>query len=35
MEIIEKTVSNLIENQFPSFYKEQGSVFIEFVKQIK
>jgi hypothetical protein len=33
MEVIEKTVSNLIENQFPSFYKEQGSVFIEFVKQ--
>jgi RNA-splicing ligase RtcB len=33
MEVIEKTISNLIENQFPSFYKEQGSVFIEFVKQ--
>jgi len=33
MEIIEKKISNLIENQFPSFYKEEGPIFIEFVKQ--
>jgi len=33
MEIIEKKISNLIENQFPSFYREEGPIFIEFVKQ--
>jgi len=33
MEVIEKKISNLIENQFPSFYKEQGPIFIEFVRQ--
>lgn len=30
---IEKTVSNLIESQFPFFLQEEGPVFIEFVKQ--
>lgn len=29
---IEKIISPLIESQFPSFYKEEGPMFIEFVK---
>jgi len=29
---IEKTISNLIESQFPAFYAEEGPRFIEFVK---
>jgi hypothetical protein len=33
MEVIEQKISNFIENQFPAFYKEQGPIFIEFVKQ--
>jgi hypothetical protein len=33
MDIIEKTISNLVERQFPSFYREEGPVFVEFVKQ--
>ena len=32
MEFFEKKISNLIENQFPDFYKEEGPAFIEFVK---
>ena len=33
MDILEKTISNLIENQFPSIYREEGPIFVEFVKQ--
>ena len=33
MEVIQKNISNFIENQFPSIYREEGTVFIEFVKQ--
>lgn len=29
---LEKTISNLISSQFPSFYESEGPVFIEFVK---
>lgn len=29
---LEKTISNLIESQFPAFYHEEGPVFVEFVK---
>ena len=32
MDLIEKTLSNLIPSQFPSFYEEEGEIFIEFVK---
>ena len=32
MKQIENKISSFIENQFPSFYKEDGPVFIEFVK---
>jgi hypothetical protein len=32
MKDIEKQISPLIENQFPSFYKEEGPQFIAFVK---
>lgn len=32
MDIIEKKISNLIASQFPSFYQEEGPLFIEFVK---
>lgn len=32
MSIIIKNISNLIENQFPSFYKEEGEDFIKFVE---
>lgn len=30
---IEKTISNLVENQFPEFYREEGPVFVAFVKK--
>ncbi len=30
---IEKTISNLVENQFPEFYREEGPVFVTFVKK--
>lgn len=30
---IEKTISNLIEHQFPEIYRDDGPVFVEFVKQ--
>lgn len=33
MEIIQKNISNFIENQFPSIYREEGPIFVEFVKQ--
>lgn len=29
---IEKYISNFIQSQFPSFYQEEGPIFIEFVK---
>lgn len=32
MEYIEKTISNLIENQFPEVYRENGENFVEFMK---
>lgn len=32
MQFFEKNISQFIENQFPSFYKEEGPVFISFVK---
>lgn len=32
MQLIEKLISPLIENQFPDFYKEEGDLFITFVK---
>lgn len=32
MENVEKTISNLIESQFPAFYAEEGPRFISFVK---
>jgi hypothetical protein len=33
MEVIQKNISNFIENQFPSIYREEGQIFIEFVKE--
>lgn len=33
MEFFEKTISQLVENQFPSFYEEEGPIFIDFVKK--
>lgn len=33
MDILQKTISNLVETQFPSFYRDEGPVFVEFVKQ--
>jgi len=33
MEFFEKKISHLIEDQFPDFYKEEGPIFIEFVKK--
>ena len=33
MKQIEDTISVLVENHFPQFYKEQGNTFIEFVKE--
>lgn len=32
MQLIEKTISGLIRDQFPEFYKEEGELFITFVK---
>lgn len=32
MKDIEKTISELVKNQFPSFYEEEGPIFIAFVK---
>lgn len=32
MQFFEKTVSNLIENQFPDVYRDNGADFVEFVK---
>lgn len=29
---IEKNISQLVQNQFPSFYKEEGEMFIAFIK---
>ena len=29
---VERTISNLIEQQFPAFYRTEGPVFVEFVK---
>lgn len=29
---IEKKISNLVEQQFPSFYRQEGSLFIDFVR---
>jgi hypothetical protein len=31
-ENVEKTISNLIEKDFPAYYREEGPVFVEFVK---
>lgn len=33
MSIIEKNISNFIETQFPEIYREEGPVFVEFVKK--
>jgi len=33
MQTIEKTISNLIERQFPSYYREEGPVFVAFVTE--
>lgn len=33
MPIIEKNISNFIENQFPEIYREEGPMFVEFVKK--
>lgn len=33
MDTIEKTISNLIENQFPAVYRELGPTFVLFVKK--
>ena len=32
MKDIESKISYFVENQFPSFYKEEGDTFISFVK---
>jgi hypothetical protein len=32
LDTIEKTISNLIENQFPAVYREEGPVFVQFIK---
>src|SRR4051812_23364594 len=32
METIEKYVSNLIEGQFPQFYREEGPMFVAFMR---
>ena len=32
MKDIEKNISTLIQSQFPSFYNEEGELFIAFVK---
>lgn len=33
MSIIEKNISNFIETQFPAIYREEGPMFVEFVKK--
>jgi len=33
METIQKHITPLIENQFPEFYRTEGPIFVEFVKQ--
>lgn len=33
MSTIEKNISQFIENQFPAIYREEGELFVEFVKQ--
>jgi len=33
MSVIEKNISNFIETQFPAIYREEGPVFVEFVKK--
>jgi hypothetical protein len=33
MSVIEKNISQFIQNQFPSIYREEGELFVEFVKQ--
>lgn len=32
-EIIEKKISNFVENQFPAFYRSEGPLFVAFVKK--
>ena len=32
MSLIQKNISNFIESQFPDIYKEEGPIFVEFVK---
>lgn len=33
MSVIQKNISNFIETQFPEIYRDEGPVFVEFVKQ--
>lgn len=33
MDFIEKKISTLVESQFPSFYREEGPIFIAFVRE--
>ena len=33
MTVIEKNISQFIQNQFPAIYREEGETFVEFVKQ--
>lgn len=33
MDVIEKKISSLIESQFPAFYREEGPMFVAFVKK--
>lgn len=33
MSIIEKNISNFVEQQFPQIYREEGPIFVEFVKK--
>lgn len=33
MDIIEKSISSIIKTQFPSYYQEEGSTFIQFVTE--
>jgi hypothetical protein len=33
MELIEKTISNLVQSQFPEFYNEDGPIFMLFVQK--
>ena len=32
-EIFEKKISYIVENQFPAFYREEGPIFMAFVKK--